>query len=145
LIDLLSKPFGKIQIESEQILEFPEGLLGFENYRKFALIEESDESPFKWLQSLDEQSLAFIVIQPEIFLEDYKPLVPDDELKEIGLEDTKDAIRFVIVTIPQSNPQDMTANLQGPILINRKNRQAKQFISRDDRHPVRYRLMEGQA
>ncbi|MCC5814307.1 MAG: flagellar assembly protein FliW [Leptospira sp.] len=143
MVELLSKPFGKIQIQPEQILEFPDGLLGFENFKEFALIEESEDSPFKWLQSVQEKSLAFIVIQPELFLDEYKPLIPDDELSEIDLESVNDALKFVIVTIPNDNPQEMTANLQGPILINKKKHIAKQLISRDDRHPVRYRMMEG--
>jgi flagellar assembly factor FliW len=143
MVELLSKPFGKIQIEPEQILEFPDGLLGFENFKEFALIEESEDSPFKWLQSVQEKSLAFIVIQPELFLDEYKPLIPEDELSEMDLESVNDALKFVIVTIPNDNPQEMTANLQGPILINKKKHIAKQLISRDDRHPVRYRMMEG--
>lgn len=143
MVEILSKPFGKITIHPEQILQFPDGLLGFENFKEFALIEESEDSPFKWLQSLQEKSLAFIVIQPELFLDDYKPLIPDDELSAMELSSVNDALKFVIVTIPNDNPQDMTANLQGPIMINKKNHTAKQLISRDDRHPVRYKMMEG--
>jgi flagellar assembly factor FliW len=143
-MELLSKPFGKITIAPEQILSFPDGLLGFESYREFALIEETAESPFKWLQSVQEQSLAFIVIQPELFLDEYKPLIPEDELEEVGLHSPEDSLKFLIVTIPRENPQEMTANLQGPILINKKTRLARQFISRDDRHPVRYKMFEGQ-
>nr|AID56214.1 flagellar assembly factor FliW [Leptospira sp. GIMC2001] len=143
MLDLLSKPFGKIQIYPEQILEFPDGLLGFENYNEFALIEENEESPFKWLQSVREQSLAFIVIQPELFIDDYKPLIPEDELLSMDLKSVDEGLKFVIVTIPVENPQAMTANLQGPIIINKKTSKAKQFISRDDRHPVRYKMLEG--
>lgn len=145
MIDIESKPFGKIQIRQEQLLEFPEGLLGFESYKKYALIEESEESPFKWLQSLQETSLAFIVIQPELFLENYKPLVPEDELLTIGLKSVEEALCFLIVTIPRERPHDMTANLQGPILINRTNHLGKQFISRDDRHPVRFKILEANS
>jgi len=61
------------------------------------------------------------------------------------LNSVKEALVFVIVTIPVQNPNEMTANLQGPILINKKNSQARQFISRDDKHPVRFKMMEGQA
>jgi flagellar assembly factor FliW len=145
LLELLTKPFGKIEIYPEQILEFEDGLLGFETYNKFALIEENEESPFKWLQAVQEQGLAFIVIQPSLFIDDYKPLIPSEELSEIGLENYAEALVFVIVTIPLENPNEMTANLQGPILINKKNSKAKQFISRDEKHPVRYKMIEGQA
>jgi flagellar assembly factor FliW len=71
--EIETKPFGKMQIDERQILNFPEGILGFEKYNEFALIEENQESPFKWLQSLNEIDLAFIVIQPDLFAPDYKP------------------------------------------------------------------------
>lgn len=145
MIEINSKAFGRVQIQPEQMIEFPDGLLGFENFKDFALIEENEETPFKWLQSLKEESLAFILIQPEIFLDSYKPLIPEDELEGLDLESVEEALRMVIVTIPKENPVEMTANLQGPILINKKTRRGKQLISRDDRHPVRYKMMEGKS
>lgn len=142
MIEINSKPFGKIQIEERQILHFPVGLFGFEEYKQFALIEESAESVFKWLQSLEEVNLAFIVIQPELFAPDYKPLIPKSELLQIGIESVEEALVMVIVTIPENHPEKMTANLQGPVLINKKTLQAAQFISRDETHPIRKYILE---
>ena len=141
-VELQSKPFGKIRILDEQILSFPEGILGFSEFNRYALIEETEDSPFKWLQSVDEPDLAFIVIQPEMFLKDYSPVLKESEISEIGLKNIKDALVFVIVTIPGNDPDGMTANLQGPILINKKNLTARQFISRNDSHSVRVRIMD---
>jgi len=141
-LELQSKPFGKIKILDEQILQFPEGILGFAEYNRYALIEESEDSPFKWLQSVDEPDLAFIVIQPELFMKDYSPVLKETEIGEIGLQKLEEALVFVIVTIPGNDPDGMTANLQGPILINRKNHTARQFISRNDSHSVRVRIVD---
>jgi flagellar assembly factor FliW len=143
-ITLDSKPFGIIQIEEIQVIEFDGGLFGFEKYSKFALIEESSESVFKWLQSLDEKELAFIVIQPELFDAKYKPIIPISELKTIELKSVSDALIMVIVSIPNDDPMQMTANLQGPILINKKVLKGRQFISRDENHPVRRMILENQ-
>lgn len=140
-----SKPFGAIEIDEKQILDFPNGLLGFEKYSRFALIEESEESPFKWLQSLDESGLAFILIQPDLFAPTYKPLVPEEELSEIGLKRVEEGITMVIVTIPNSDTRKMTANLQGPIVINPVKHKARQFISRNENHPVRKLILENVA
>lgn len=137
-----SKPFGKIQIDERQIVEFPEGLFGFDQNRSFAVIEESPDTVFKWLQSLDDPELAFVLIQPHIFLSEYRPLVPPSELKMIGLDSAEKAVQFLIVTIPASDPKKMTANLQGPILIHPETRLAKQFISRDENHPLRKLILE---
>lgn len=137
-----TKPFGRIEIEERQILHFPNGLLGFESYSKFALIEESADSVFKWLQCLEDKNLAFIVIQPEIFTTNYRPVVPPTELKTINLLKVEEALIMVIVSIPGNDPNLMTANLQGPILINKKELIAGQFISRDETHPVRKLILD---
>lgn len=67
MIEIQSKPFGKIKVSERQLIKFPEGLLGFGGYKSFALIEEDEESVFKWLQSIDEVDLAFVVIPPSLF------------------------------------------------------------------------------
>ena len=141
-IQLKSKPFGLISISDKQVITFPQGILGFETYRKFALIEESEESPFKWLQSMEEEDLAFIIMQPQLFYTEYSPAIPASELVDIALKDSNSAIQFVIVTIPNNKPEDMTANLQGPILINKSNLIGKQVISSSESHPVRARIAD---
>ncbi|MCZ8342094.1 MAG: flagellar assembly protein FliW [Leptospira sp.] len=141
-ITIHTKPFGTIQVDAKQILQFPNGLLGFEEFNEYALIEESPESPFKWLQSTKESGLAFILIQPELFLTNYKPAIGEEELLEIGLDTWKEGIIFLIVTIPHDDPKGMTANLQGPIIINGKQGKGKQFISRDENHPIRKNIVE---
>lgn len=140
--EIETKPFGKMVIDERQILNFPDGILGFENYTQFALIEENQESPFKWLQSLTELDLAFIVIQPDLFAPDYKPVLGQEDLDGIGLVSLDEAVVMTIVTIPNDNPQKMTANLQGPVVINPKNGKAKQFISKNENHPVRKMILE---
>lgn len=140
--EIETKPFGKMVIDERQILDFPDGILGFENYTQFALIEENQDSPFKWLQSLTELDLAFILIQPDLFAPDYKPVLGKEELDGIQLASLEEAVVMTIVTIPNDNPQKMTANLQGPVVINPKNRKAKQFISKNENHPVRKMILE---
>ena len=140
--EIETKPFGKMVIDERQILDFPDGILGFENYTQFALIEENQESSFKWLQSLTELDLAFIVIQPDLFAPDYKPVLGQEDLDGIGLVSLDEAVVMTIVTIPNDNPQKMTANLQGPVVINPKNGKAKQFISKNENHPVRKMILD---
>jgi flagellar assembly factor FliW len=140
LID--SKPFGQIEIDDRQIIVFPGGLFGFEKYSRFALIEESPNSVFKWLQCLEDKNLAFIVIQPELFTSTYVPIIPPSELKSLKLTKIEDALIMVIVSIPGEDPDLMTANLQGPILINKKDLVGGQFISRDETHPVRKLILD---
>ncbi|ASV12865.1 MULTISPECIES: flagellar assembly protein FliW [Leptospira] len=144
-IEIHTKPFGKMQISEKQIVSFPEGLLGFEDYKKFALIEEEEESVFKWLQSVEEVDLAFVVIPPSLFKKEYKPLIPEQELQGIGIAEVEDGLTLVIVTVPGDDPALMTANMQGPILINKETLLGKQFISRNESHSVREKILASAA
>lgn len=140
--EIQTKTFGKMTIEDKQILHFPDGVIGFETQTNFAFIEESEDTPFKWLQSLDDVELAFIVIQPILFAPNYKPVLSKEDFEQIGLSKIEETLLLVIVTIPNDNPEMMTANLQGPILINPITKVGKQFISRDENHPVRKLVIE---
>ncbi|TGK11646.1 flagellar assembly protein FliW [Leptospira fletcheri] len=142
MVEIQSKPFGKIRISERQMIRFPEGLLGFGNYKNFALIEEEEESVFKWLQSVDEVELAFVVIPPSLFKKEYVPVLNLDELSQIGIANVSEALVLVIVTIPNDDPASMTANLQGPILINKTDLTGRQYVSRNENHSVRERILE---
>lgn len=136
-----SKAYGRIDIQEYQIISFPEGIFGFPDRRRYALLENEEDSPFQWLQSLDDANLAFITIQPDLFLANYNPICSEEDLRKIGLHDISKALILTIVTVPE-NPAEMTANLQGPLLINKDNRQAIQGISIDDKHVVKYRIVK---
>ncbi len=139
---LNTKPFGQIEVDESQEIYFPDGLFGFENYKKFYLLENPD-SPFVWLQSSEDPDLAFIMIQPLQFKSDYKLKVSKEDLKSIGIESEEEEILdFAIVTVPPDNPAGMTANLQGPVIINVKKKLGKQAISLIDDYPVRCLILE---
>jgi len=140
---LSTKALGQIEIDPRQIVHFPDGLYGFDDFHEFALIEENPESPFKWLQSTADPGLAFIVIQPELFLKNpYLPAISSTELASLQAQKLEDCIIFVIVTIPENQPEKMTANLQGPVLIHREKKIGRQVISTNDSHLVRVSILE---
>ncbi len=140
---LATKALGKVEINPDEIIEFPEGLFGFHEFRRFALLAESSESVFKWLQSAEEPGLAFVVIEPELFLRTpYKPDPAPGELEALEVQRAADCMIYVIVTIPENNPQKMTANLQGPILINIEKKLGRQVISHQEGHRVRVSILE---
>lgn len=136
-----SKEYGRVNVDEKQILHFEKGLLGFENIKDYALLDAS-QPPFMWLQSIEVAHLAFILLDPTIFREDYDPKIADDELEELGLKDDniEDRLVLSIITIPE-NHNDMTANLQGPIIINKEKCLGRQFISPDDRWTTKHHVM----
>jgi flagellar assembly factor FliW len=113
-----TKAFGHIEVNEKQKIIFPKGLFGFEDFKDYVLID-AEHQPFFWLQSLDDHEIAFILINPFLFRPDYEVNINNDELSEIGIDTPENALIFVIVTIPQDGGS-MTANLQGPLVINKK-------------------------
>ncbi len=141
-IKINTKPYGEMEISELQVFNFPDGILGFDFVRKFAIIDSEDEgSPFKWLQALEEAELAFIIIQPETFMKNYRPMLSENDMDAVNAEKVEDLLIFAIVTIPE-NPAEMTANLQGPIILNFKERIGRQAISLSDKYKVRHSILQ---
>lgn len=130
--------FGSVEVDEGRLIHFPRGILGFPNDRDYALIQTGYESSFYWLQSVTRAELAFVVCDPRLFVPDYQ--VPDkpEEFAQIGLTDPSDAQVFVIC-----NKVDdvLTGNLQGPLVVNVRTRQALQLVLSDRRYTTRYPLM----
>jgi flagellar assembly factor FliW len=137
---IATRPYGEIEIEDRQRITFPRGLFGFEELREFAFLD-STQQPFYWLQSLERVEVAFVLIDPLFFRPDYAPDVDPAEIEEIGAGDREDLLVFAIVTIPATAAR-MTANLQGPLLLNRRTRTGRQCISADPRWGVRHVVMD---
>jgi flagellar assembly factor FliW len=140
-IKINTKPFGEIEVDERQIIDFPEGILGFDFIKKFIILDADSDSPFKWLQAYDEKDLAFVLIMPESFLPSYELVIPLTDYEAVNAKSADDLLIFAIVTIPD-NPTNMTANLQGPIIINPEKKLGKQAISLSDRYTVRHNIME---
>lgn len=135
-----TKPYGEMEIEDRQRIIFPRGVFGFEELREFALLDAS-QPPFYWLQSLQRVEVAFVLIDPLFFRPDYAPDVDPSELQEIDIRKPDDMLLFSIVTIPEDSSR-MTANLQGPLLINRRTSVGRQSISMNPQWGVRHAILE---
>jgi len=133
--------FGSIRVEEDQVITLSPGLLGFPDLRRYLLMEHSQESPFLWLQCLDDPSLAFVVLDPVNIVPDYRPGPPEALLKQSEAQSPADLKVLVIVTIPPGRPQDMTANLMAPVVINLKTRRGKQLVLERSSYSHQHRVM----
>lgn len=144
-IEIESKPYGKIKIQSKQKVTFEEGLYGFEREKVFYLLDMDEEGPFYYLQSSSCKELAFLLVNPYTFKNDFVLDVSINDLKKIGLKGENDAndklLVFSIVTIPD-DPKDMTANLLGPILINAKKRLGIQALSLVESYTTKHKILD---
>lgn len=128
--------FGQVQIEDQDILPFPEGVLGFADLKNFVLLDDPSDDIFAWLQSCDEPAIAFPVLEPEIFKDKYQVVLTRTDMEAIHLLKMEDAKIFCIVTIPE-DVSLMTANIKAPIVINLKNRHSRQCVLSDNALAIR--------
>jgi len=138
-VKVLTKAYGTIEVNERQKITFPSGLFGFESLKDYVLLDAA-EQPFYWLQSVDEENTAFILIDPFIFRPDYEMDISNEELLPIGITESEKAVIFSIVTIPPDN-SPMTANLQGPLIINRISRLGIQAVLTDSRWKTKHDIM----
>ncbi|MCH9030892.1 MAG: flagellar assembly protein FliW [candidate division Zixibacteria bacterium] len=127
--------FGTVQTDEDLVITLVKPILGFENLRKFCLLEREESDPFMWLQSLDEPEVAFVVLNPTLFYPDYLVETHPRELEDIDCSDLSKIETYVIVTVAE-NPKNVTVNLQGPVLINIENRRAKQLVMVNSHYSV---------
>ena len=136
-----TKPFGEIEIAKKDIIHFPEGIFAFEHLKKYALIPTRKKLSFKWLQSLEDKNIAFLVTDPTEFIPNYSPAIYEGSLGIIEAKKHTEVDLYCIITVPSNKPEAMTINLQGPILINLRRMLAAQFISEDETHAIREPLI----
>lgn len=134
--------FGVLEVEDSSVLAMPRGLLGFEDNNEFCLIQHRPDTNFRWLQSTEDPSLAFVVVDPADFFMGYDIEIPDAEAEKLKLEKAEDALVVVIVTIKDEG-KTITANLAAPIVINSKELLAMQVVLQDSRFHVAHPLVEG--
>ena len=130
--------FGQVEIDENLIITLPTGILGFEDLKRYIILDHVDkESPFKWFQSIDEPSLAFVITDPLLFVPEYKAKISKDEVNSIELADPGKALILVIVNIKRDH-SEITINLQGPIVINTEKKLAKQVVIKESDYSVRH-------
>lgn len=119
--------FGDIAVERDKIITMTSPFPGFLDSSRFILRPHSKESPFFWLQSLDDSELAFVVIPSASLIPDYKPKIAETTLADLQLDGTVPEL-LLILTIPQGKPEKMTANLLAPVVLNPNKRLACQAL-----------------
>ncbi len=139
-MEVLTKTNGVVQVQDDKILTFEEGLFGFEDYKKFALID-SEYEPFIWLQSIENQNLAFLIIDPFLVCSSYEADIDDSSLAKIDVTKPEDVVIMTIVTVPQDGSA-ITANFQGPLVINKQNKKCLQVILTDNRWTTKVDIVQ---
>ena len=130
--------FGPVEVDGDRLIAFEGGVLGFPQHQEYALIQTGVGSGFYWLQSVTASDLAFVVTDPRLFVADYQVPVKLEDLEGIDLANPGDAQVFIIVN---KISELLTGNLQGPLVVNVRNRKARQLVLSDKRYSTRHPLM----
>ena len=140
-----TKHFGEIEVDEGKVIEFSNGILGFEDSKKYVMLSKKDNGQlFCWLQSVDDADTAFAVTVPYVFYPDYKPNVADEDLAKIGIngqDEIKDLSVFSIMVIPDET-KNTTINLKAPVVINQATNKGGQFIASNAEYDVRHKLTD---
>lgn len=126
----------------------PNGIIGFTNYKRAEMLYLPDHLPFLWMKlHSPTDNLHFVVIEPGGIIPNYEPEIFDDDAAALGLRDASDAMILTIVTlIRQATPVEATANLIGPIVVNRRTRVGRQLvISNYSKYSAHYALVDNSA
>jgi flagellar assembly factor FliW len=132
--------FGDIEVDDRDVFFLKEGLIGFPSFKRLIVLEHNPGTPFKWIQSVDEGDMAFVVIDPLLLDPDYpvdmlkKAIAVDDNLpKEIGAA--------VIAVVPPA-PHPITVNLLAPVVLDPEKRIGAQIILNGTNYTTRHVLVQ---
>ena len=138
--------FGNVQYSESDVITFVRAILGFEDLRKFMLVSRPESDPFKWLQSLEDPKVAFVIVEPRLILDNYVVELSQHDIKQLhGTQQLNDYKIFVIMTVPKGHPEKISVNLQGPLIINLKNLKAIQMVLNNPEYDIRFSLFENQS
>jgi len=135
-----SKEFGSVDIDQKQILHFAHGIYSFEDHKEWALLD-TPQKPFYVMQSLSDAQISFILINPYLICDTYMLDIMESDIDLIGNPQAEALLVFTIVTI-RRHPRMISANLAGPILINRHLRCGVQAIQQDTKWDTRFPIGE---
>jgi flagellar assembly factor FliW len=132
--------FGGLEISEDEVITFSQGLPGFPQLHRFAVVETEELRPFQYLQSLDEPPISLLIINPFLVDPGYEFRLTDSDMEEVKSTNAAGLAVYVVATIPE-DPEGATLNLMAPIIINNKDRCGKQAILLESKYSVKHPLL----
>ncbi|MDR1842036.1 MAG: flagellar assembly protein FliW [Holophagales bacterium] len=126
----------------EVIIHFPAGLVGFPEAKDFYLFEPDDAYPLKFLQSVNNTQLSFVAMDIAAVKMDFNAPLKPEEVETLELTQPEDALVMAFVIIPEDKPNEMVANLAGPIVVNKINKKAIQLVLDTEEYPLQHPVFD---
>jgi flagellar assembly factor FliW len=131
---------GVVEATPESFLTLPEGLVGFEEHKEFALLALADYEPFRWLQSFSDPGLSFPLLAPAAFVPGFEPTLGETDRLALGLEPGELPEVYAIASVAEGGG-GVTLNLRAPVVVNPRKRTARQVVLADSRWEVQHPLV----
>ena len=142
-MQIKSTRFGEFEVSEELVVQFPEGLPGFEDQKQFAFLPytvDEDNSPFAYMQSVQDPDLTLLLADPFLFFKHYSLDLNDEDAAQLGLSDSEETAGvYGVVAVPEKIDQ-MTVNLVAPIVVNWKEQKGMQIILNRSPYSTKHRL-----
>jgi flagellar assembly factor FliW len=143
LPEIETSRFGLVAYNRNDIITFVKPILGFSELSEYIIISRPESEPFKWLQSVNDSAVCFVIVDPRLVVNNYIIDVSSHDIKLLnGSEKQEDYQIYVIVTVPKGRPEQMSVNLQGPIVLNIKRLTALQMVLNNPEYDIRYSIFK---
>ncbi len=145
-MEIETKRFGTLEIDEREIISMVDPIIGFPHAHRFVLLDHKTKSgptPFKWLQSVDDPALAFVLLPAQLVEPTYRVTMTKEEAQKLKISEPTDAEVWTILVIPPKEPKKMTANLKAPVVINTKEKLGKQLVLVDSEYSTKHRVFKG--
>lgn len=133
---VVTNRFGEVRFTEEEVFEFPWGLPGFSELRRFLALTLDEQPNFVWLQSVDDPKIALPAADPWQIFPDYEPRMPAYATEALGIAGAEDFTILCIVVVTK-DAEEMTMNLMAPIVLNLKTRRARQVMLENSSYSVK--------
>jgi flagellar assembly factor FliW len=126
----INRQFGELEFDEQYVVDFPKGIVGFEQHRKYVIIDDEDSEPFRWLVSIEDENLSFPLLDPSLVLPNYD--------RQFSLGEGKSV--FVVASLNE-RVEKSSVNLRSPLIIDNATREGEQVILDDDSLPFQFPLV----
>ncbi|UCH91382.1 MAG: flagellar assembly protein FliW, partial [Nitrospirota bacterium] len=128
MMTIQTSRFGELEVSEDTLLTFPSGLVGFPAIQHFVVLDVAEDSYYQWFQAIKEPDLALVIIDVHYLDPEFQAQVSDEGLAELEITQGDPILIMAVVTIPSGHPEQATANLRAPLVVNLRTRKGKQLI-----------------
>lgn len=111
----------------DKTIRFNGTILGFEELDEFSITVLEENNQYAYLQSLQDETIGFLVISPFNLYPQYTFEIEDKDKHSLVLQSHEEAAVLSIVTLKEPF-ETSSVNLLAPLLINVTNGRGKQIV-----------------